>query len=418
MLLALGALLARGLWSGFQVLRPALPEGWSSNPWIVVEAPFPLDLEVGTPLLATAPALERWGEVYGRTELGGVRVGVKPAHFAALREDARLVVLARSLGELELLGRFFASERWQRGVERLRAWSEAERTELLALREQLFQALAARFGAADAERLLADPELRAACFAALDAEVLRAVDWSAAVEGARATTAVEELERWLGDAAELERVLARASGAFLELCGAELAAAPGAFFRDPLGSVLELRSRSARGLERASRGTAERVLGRSLEGLGSALAEDPEGASRRALAAGEAFADEAELAERLRAAWRALLADPRTEARLRKLGDEGLVKLEDALRSLTADPAVRARLERLAHSAVEPLGALLRDLLLDERGTGWNPLLLALLRERLLGRKTPMIVVASPGSGSRVAPGTVFGASADAEELW
>ncbi|MBL8898942.1 MAG: hypothetical protein JNM84_14980 [Planctomycetes bacterium] len=408
----------RALIAGMAKLRPALPEGWSGNPCIEVEAPFRLDLPVGTPLLATAPALERWGEVYECLASGGVRIGVKPAHFESLREDARLVVVARSLGELELLASFFRSAAWQRGSARLRAWVESERAELEALRALALEALAAHFGAEDAERVLADPALRRAMLEALQREVLSPIDWPSVAREASGDPAVRELGAWLGESAELEQVLARASGSFFELLLGELGSVPRALWEDPLGAVLEARERSARGLERASRGTAERVLLRSLGALGEAVAADPEAALRRSLAAGSAFADEAELQRHLRDAWRAFLADSRTSERLRALGDEGFAKLEAALRACAADPRVRARLEGLARRAAAPLGALLRELLLDERGTGWNPLLLALLRERLLGRRTPMIVIASPGSGSRVAPGTVFSASAAAEELW
>ncbi|MBK9387542.1 MAG: hypothetical protein IPN34_22235 [Planctomycetes bacterium] len=373
---------------------------------------------MGTPLLATAPALERWGEVYGPSASGRVRVGVKPAHFDALREDARLVVVARSLGELELLASFFRSAAWKRGSVRLRAWVESERAELETLRSLALDSLAARFGSEDAERVLLDPALRRAMFESLQREVLAPIDWPSVAREASGDPAVRELGAWLGESAELEQVLARASGSFLELLLGELGSVPRALWDDPLGAVLEARERSARGLERATRGTAEQVLLRSLGALGEAVSSDPEAALRRSLAAGSAFAEEAELQRHLRNAWSAFLADPRTGARLRQLGDEGLAELEAALRACAADPRVRTRLEGLARRAATPLGALLRELLLDERGSGWNPLLLALLRERLLGRRTPMIVIASPGSGSRVAPGTVFSAGGAAEELW
>jgi len=144
---------------------------------------------------------------------------------------------------------------------------------------------------------------------------------------------------------------------------------------------------------------------------------DSKTAAQDALALGALAVEEAEPSGHLRGFTARLREHPYLGRHLAQYGKDAEERLVRGVsRAWRERPELHAGAVRIGQQAARLAAQGLRELLLDRSGTGPNPFLVSLLRERMKGDLPPQIFV-FPGSGVRVTPGHRFPVTIDSPRL-
>lgn len=144
---------------------------------------------------------------------------------------------------------------------------------------------------------------------------------------------------------------------------------------------------------------------------------DSKTAAQDALALGALAVETADPLAHLRDFGARLRAHPYLGRHLARYGEEAQEGLIRGVSQAWSDhPELRAGAARIQQQAARLASDGLRELLLDRSGTGPNPFLVSLLRERMKGDLPPQLYV-FPGSGVRVGPGHRFEATVDGARM-
>jgi len=127
------------------------------------------------------------------------------------------------------------------------------------------------------------------------------------------------------------------------------------------------------------------------------------------LALGKDLGGDLAIGERSIGALRLLAGDEKLKADIaRRYGPEARARVERFLGSVATDAELGLRSHEVGESALELCAGVLRELALDDAGKGPNPLLVAFVREKLLDRAGPVLILRAPGSGDPVSEGQVY----------
>ncbi|GIW70846.1 MAG: hypothetical protein KatS3mg102_0388 [Planctomycetota bacterium] len=412
-------------------LRARLPAPLHANPHILVltDAPPP---PVGTPFVLLRPELRVLGVVEALEPRAPrplaadqvVRVSLFPETAELVRDDARIALRLSTPDLLEIFATHFTAERRAAAARRLAEWYRAHERDLEAALARVRELAAEHLGADElGRRLLADPALRAAIGTSLQAELLDQIDWDRVVEDYLDSPAGDATGRFLAEAGLLRTLWAGMRGGYAARVRRALGyvepgplepgvpppggAEPGEEDQRGVGAwlreqVLALVAPDPLAFEQAALAEAGRNLKAAFP---RHKAELGAGFSQFAVE----LTEELRLEQRLLAAGARLAGDRQLQAEIvARHGPEAWERVQRLAGALGSDAELQQRLRRAADSALELLIALLREVALDETGTGPNPLVVAFLRARLLGRTQPLLVLEQPGSGSPVSAGQRF----------
>ncbi|RME75160.1 MAG: hypothetical protein D6776_03730 [Planctomycetota bacterium] len=406
-------------------LRARLPDPLNDNTHIEVltEAPAP---PVGTPLVTLRPRLEVLGVV--EAELPDaprplpsdrvLRVSIYPEARERIREDARFVVRVTTPDLLEIFSTHFTPERRRALAARIERWYRAHETALARAGARVRAIVAEQLGADElGMRLRNDPLVRNAVGAAIEREVIEAIDWRQVVTDFLESPAGDATGRLLGEtrivptlweglragyAARLRRALGSVEPAPLEPPEDETEDGESGTARWLARQLSALFAPDAAAFERAALDEARRHIE-------AAVPKHEAELGARFSDLGLQLLEEHEVERKLVNAGRRLVHDEglRT-AILERYGPEAWQRLERLGAALATDTELATLLREAADRALELLVAVLREVALDETGTGPNPLVVAFVRARMLGRTQPLLVLESPGVGAPVEDGSRF----------
>jgi hypothetical protein len=457
--IAAGALAAAVAGPGFTLaarLRARLPDPLNGNRHIAVVTDTPAP-PPGTPLLRLEPSLAVIGVVEGPApgvarplpSDTALRVSVFPEAEGLLRDDSRIELRVTAPDLLEVVERHFTPERRARLAGRVRAWRAAHEAAIDASLGRVKELCAEHLGADElGRRLYADGGLRGAIAGAFEREVIDPIDWNAVVDRATRSPAATSTGDFLRHAGPISAswaglragYRARWSRVFDDVREGGGAAAAGGkrtleAIRDgdpdeallegagTAGDVLDrvdvgriVLDPPAWALEKAlslfvpdARAFSDATLRRAGENLIRAFPKHKDRLARDYAALGKDLASEYHLGDRSLSALRALATDGELlDDIARRYGPEARARVERLLAALASDKELAARGRCVLTSALELLAGTLRELSLDDAGTGPNPLLVAFIRARLLGREEPLLILRSAGSGDPVSDGQIY----------
>jgi hypothetical protein len=438
-------------------LRARLPDPWNGNRHVVVITDEP-GLPAGTPFLRLEPSLEVLGVVEGPAPATAsiassarVRVSLFPEADGLPREDSEIDLRVSTPDLLEVVSRHFTPERRERLARNVAKW-KADHEAAIDRALARFQAISERELGADelGRKLAADPALRDALAKAFEREVVDPIDWESVVGRAlrsdAAGSTLELLEHsgpigatWSGlrevfrarwnrqseatasDGRSLEdggkktldalkqgdpdEALLEGTDFLGSLFGSIGRADFFHLVRDPEAWVVDHVLPNARDWE-AFKGAAAKRTG---ENLSRALPQHKAQLRRDYLALGKELASETALGDHSLGFVKAVARDAALQDDLvKRYGPEAAARVERLVTAAYADPELAKDARAITDSALELLAGVLREVALDDAGKGPNPLLVALVRARLLGRADPVLVLAKAGSGLVVSEGQEF----------
>jgi hypothetical protein len=438
-------------------LRARLPDPWNANRHIVVltDAPAPT---AGTPLVRMEPRLEVIGVVEGESPLpaghpvatdAAARVSLYPEGAGLLRDDSRLELRMASPDLLEIVTKHFTPERRALIAAHAKAWQAQHEAAIDASIARVQEITRRELGPDElGRRLYEDPALRDAISGAFEREVVDAIDWDEVVNRALASDAaastVELLKHagpissgWAGLKAGYRARWARAFGEAREGVGAaadggsrtleaiaagdpdEALLEGGATIGDVVGRVDVSRvatdpagwilDRTLALIVPEGRSFKEGALDQAGANVRRHLPRHRDRLRRDYVRLGKDLTERTALADRSLSALKGLALDPSLRDDLvARHGPEAERRLARLAEALSTDEELERRSRAAITSGLELLAGVLRDLALDDEGKGPNPLLVAFVRARLLGREAPVLVLRSPGSGEPVSEGQAF----------
>jgi hypothetical protein len=377
---------------------------------------------VGTPFVCLRPRLRVVGVVEAHLDDAErplatdrvVRVSVYPEAEDLIRDDARLTLRVSTPDLLEIFSTHFTPERRADLTARVGRWYDAHEDALATALGRVRELTAEHLGADElGTRLREDPLLRDAVGAAIETEVLGAIDWEQVVTDFLDSPAGDATGKLLGEtrvmptlwsgvregyAARFRRAMGSTEPRELE---------PEEERREGVGGwiidrVIGLVAPDSFAFEEAALAEATRhikgaypeheaALGGTFSELGVQLVEDHT------------------LEDKLLAAGKRLVSDEALQSEIMaRHGPEAWARVQRLAGALGTDGELLELLRAAADRALELFIAVLREVALDETGAGPNPLVVGFLRARVLGRTQPMLVLEEPGTGSPVSDGARF----------
>jgi hypothetical protein len=395
-------------------LRARLPDPLNRNRHIVVITDLRPAPPAGTPLVRMTPGLQLIGVVEG-LEVGfavpapgdqALRVSLFPEGAALLCDDGALSLRVSTPDLLEIVGAHLTEARRKDISARLRAFHAEHEAALASAGERAREIVAAEIGADEVgQRLREDPVIRDALSRAVEEEITRRIDWDRVGRRALDSEAAEVAGELASEAGVVGPAWAVLAEGYAARWRGILFGAPARDPEDdfegwwrPLNVFVPRWADGRRAaLDKAGVRIADRFpdYQEDLARTGRDLAVD--------------LARDQALEEKGLGAARAVAKDPALRAHvLERHGPDALARLERTGAALAADPELARRVRKTLDAGLELLAAFLRELLLDERGEGPNPLVVAAVRARLLGKDEPVLVVDDLGTGEPAREGQVF----------
>lgn len=396
-------------------LRARLPDPLNDNPHIavLVDGAPPA---AGTPFVTFSPSLRVIGIVEGVDEnadkpLPGdtvVRVSLFPAAQGLLRDDARLQLRVTTPDLLEIVANHFTRSRREALAAKLSTWYAEHRVDLLAATDRVRELATEHLGADELGRaLLQDPALRTALANGLTHHLVDPIDWEAVldrfVDSPAGDAAGDYLRETRISTALWRGVREGYAERFRALLGGQVRTR-----QDPdddarlQRSILDVFAPADQAYNKAALAS----LGDDLKG---AFSKHQDTLGTQFKTVGSEVAGELELDKRAFDLGSGLLVDEGLRnAITQRHGPQAWERVEKLAEAMREDELLQVHLKQAVESGLELSVEVLRDVLVDESGSGPNPLVVALVRARVLRRLEPLLVLEFSGVGNPVSEGQRF----------